>query len=70
MMLFMVVLKKNDFLDMVGKSYTLKSILTLVLFLVIDLLTHNLLISTFGILLGSILVFIFYDLNKVKNLKL
>ena len=54
---------------MVGKSYTLKLILTLVLFLVIDLLTHNLLISTFGILLGSILVFIFYDLNKVKNLK-
>lgn len=62
--------QKNNFLDMVGKSYTLKSILTLVLFLIIDLITHNLLLSTFGILLGSILVFIFYDLNKVKKFEI
>ena len=62
--------QKNNFLDMVGKSYTLKSILTLVLFLIIDLITHNLLLSTFGILLGSVLVFIFYDLNKVKKFEI
>ncbi len=63
------MLQKNDFLDLVGKSMTFRSISVYLLFLVIDLLTHNLLFTIIFTILFYIIYVICYDLKKLKYIK-
>lgn len=59
------VIQKNDDLYKVGISFFIKSILNVSLFLIIDLLTHNLIISCLVILIIQTLITLFYDLRNV-----
>lgn len=63
------IFQKNNNLYQVGVSLTLRSILTVSAFLIIDIITKNLIFSILGIIVLDILIFIFYDilyLNKYK----
>lgn len=63
------IMQKNNLLYKVGISLFLKSIFSLLLFLITDLITNNLYISCISILIVNILFIIFYDfivLNKIE----
>ncbi len=57
----------EDNLYKTGISYTLKSILGLVAFLIIDIYTKNLLLSITGLFTISILVLFMYDIPSLEN---
>lgn len=61
------IFQKNDRLDYVGKSYTLKNLLVIVIFFLIDILTKNIYYSVFSMLFVNVLVFYFYDYLKVSK---
>lgn len=65
---FYGILQKNEKLYIVGQSLVLKSVLAIVLFALVDYFTHNLVLSCAMLSLVSILVFILFELPKVKNL--
>lgn len=58
------VLQKNDKLDLVGKSLFCKSLLSVILFIVIDAITKNLVISISAMVILSIIITIIYDLKN------
>lgn len=58
---FYAIFQKNDRLDYVGFSYFLKNIFSFVIFLIIDLITENVILSTVALLLTTIIVYLFYD---------
>lgn len=64
------VFQKNNNLYQSGISLTLKSILCVIIFLIIDLIFKDLIISVLSILLIDVLVFIFYDIRKLRNYKI
>lgn len=64
------IIQKNDKLYIVGKSFFLKSIFSLLLFLIVDLITKNLIMSELIIIIINILVIVFYDIKKLKEIGL
>lgn len=64
---FYGVLQKNDKLYVVGISLFLKSIFSVVLFILIDLITKNLLISCLSLDLIWFILFLVYDYPKSKR---
>lgn len=67
------ILQKNEKLDIAGKSLFFKSLISVIAFVAIDLITKNMIVSIISIILVSLLILIFYDLkNGIKyiNLKL
>ncbi len=60
------VMQKNERLDIVGKSYLIKSILSLIIFLVIDLLTHDIVLSSLSMFTICLLITYVYDYKNVK----
>ena len=62
------VLQKNEMLDIVGKSYLLKSVLGIIVFLVVDLLTKNMLYSVLSMIGISIIISILIDYRISKKL--
>ncbi|WP_448908835.1 lipopolysaccharide biosynthesis protein [Holdemanella biformis] len=65
---FYGVLQKNDNLELVGKSLFFKSIASIVVFIVLDLITKNLLLSCIGLDLIWLVVLFLYDIPKTKKL--
>lgn len=63
---FYGVLQKNDKLYVVGISLFLKSIFSVVLFILVDLITKNLLISCLSLDLIWFILFLVYDYPKSK----
>lgn len=61
------VLQKNDKLDIVGKSLFGKSLISIILFLVIDILTKNMIISIISMIIACILIIICYDFRKTYS---
>lgn len=61
---FYGILQKKENLDIVGKSLFIKSLLAVLLFILIDLITKNMLISIISIITVSIIVLIIYDARK------
>lgn len=61
------VIQKNNRLDEVGKSFFLKALLSLVLFVVVDFLTHNLILTCLVLVLAATLVILFYDIPRLKK---
>ena len=61
------VLQKNERLDIVGKSLTMKSIISVIAFLVVDLITKNMLLAIGSIIFIYVLISIIYDFNKAKK---
>lgn len=54
-------MQKKEQLYKVGISLTVKAIMGLLLFVIIDILTNNIFISIFGIIVVNLIIFIFYD---------
>lgn len=61
------VLQKNERLDLVGKSFLIKSILSVVSFVIIDLITKDIAIASLSMLIVCILITIFYDYKNVHE---
>ena len=57
------IIQKNNRLDIVGKSLTFKTIISVLIFLIIDINTKNLVFAASGFLLVNITVTIFVDYN-------
>lgn len=64
---FYGILQKNDELDKVGKSLFFKSIISIILFVLIDILTKNMIISISVMLIINILILLFYDIRNSKK---
>ena len=62
------IMQKNDKLYNVGISLTLKAIVGVLLFLIIDLFTKNIILSIISLIVTQVLFFTFYDINKKKNM--
>lgn len=64
---FYALFQTSDRLDIVGKSYTFKSIVSILIFFVIDLITRNLVASCLGIVISNLFFLIFYDIKQFKK---
>lgn len=66
------IMQKNDELNKVGKSYFIKSLLSVVMFILIDVITKNIILSCAIICVIWILVIVLYDkriINRFVNFK-
>lgn len=64
---FYAQFQKEDRLDYVGLSLTIKSISYLAVFVIADVVTGNLIISTCLALFSAFMVFLFFDLTIIKK---
>ena len=62
------IFQKNEMLYKVGKSFFAKALLSLVTFLLVDLLTKDLILSSFMIVISNLLVILVYDIVNVRKL--
>ena len=58
--------QKAERLDLVGISYVLKNCASIVIFALVDFLTHSVIISTLGMIAGTWFVYIIFDYRNVK----
>ena len=66
------ILQKNKRLDIVGISLFIRSILEVIIFIIVDLITHNIIITSLSLVLTNFLVFLLIDMrygNKYKENK-
>lgn len=63
-------IQRNGNLYKAGISLTLKAIIGLLVFLLIDVLTKNILISLLGLIIVNFIIFILYDKRNINNIKL
>lgn len=64
---FYGILQKNNKLDKVGKSLFFKSVLSIILFVVTDLITKNIIFSIIVMLLVNIALLVMYDIKNSKQ---
>lgn len=62
------ILQKNEKLDIVGKSLLLKSAISVIIFILVDIITQNLITSIISIILINIIILIIYDINISKRM--
>lgn len=63
-------LQKNNRLDIVGKSLFIRTITSILLFILIEILTRNIILSTVMIIISNFIILMFIDIkygNKYKN---
>ena len=65
---FYGILQKNDLLEKAGKSSFVKSVLSVIIFILVDFITKNLIISFILVLVSQVLVILFYDLPNINKL--
>ena len=58
------ILQKNEKLDIAGKSLFFKSLFSVIAFVIIDIITKNMIISIISIILINLVILVFYDLKK------
>lgn len=63
---FYGILQKNEKLETVGKSLFLKSLFSVIAFVIIDIITKNMILATISMIIINILIIVFYDLKKAK----
>lgn len=61
------VIQKNNSLYKVGISFTLKSIISILLFLIVDILTKNIYLAILMIILSQTIILWLYDLKNLKE---
>jgi O-antigen/teichoic acid export membrane protein len=64
------VIQKNEELYKVGISLFVKTLLSIILFVIVDLITNNLLLSSITIIISNLIIIVLYDFNNVKNCKI
>ena len=62
---FYGILQKNDRLEIVGKSFFMKALFSVILFFIIDYITKNMITSTISIILVNIIILIVFDFKNV-----
>ena len=62
------ILQKYDYLYKVGQSYTLKSIIGVIIFLIIDLLTKNLLFACVSLIVVNVFFIVVFDIVNIKKI--
>lgn len=67
--IFYAVIQKNEQLYKVGISLLIKGVLSIILFLIIDWITKDLILSVISMIISYLLIFIFYDLFNLKQAK-
>jgi len=63
------IIQKGDRLHIVGKSFVFKNFVSLTVFMVVDLVFSNVLLTVISWLLINILFLIFYDIRQALNLE-
>ena len=63
---FHAIIQKNNELYKVGISLTVRSLICLLLFLIVDCLTNNLIIAIISIIIVNLCVLVFYDIKNAK----
>lgn len=61
------ILQRNNFLDKAGKSCFIKALLSLIVFILIDFFTHNLIVACFSIVVVYLATILFYDYRQVRK---
>lgn len=61
------VIQKNNKLDIVGKSLFMKGFFGVLLFLIIDLLTKNMMIASISLIVTNLFILLVYDLYNFKK---
>lgn len=64
---FYAILQKNEQLHVVGKSLFFKSLLGLLVFVIANLITNNIILSISLILVIHVIIIIFYDLKQTNK---
>lgn len=64
---FYGIMQKNDLLSKAGKSCFIKAVLSVVAFVVIDIITKNLTYACASIVIIFAIIILFYDIKNVKN---
>lgn len=64
---FFGIFQKNCNLFQVGISLTLRSGITVAAFLLVDIVSHNLILAIVSLLLSDFLIFIFYDIIRLRK---
>lgn len=59
--------QKNDELYKVGISLFVKAIVQVLSFVIINVITHDLLLSSLGLIISNLVIFIIYDLRNFKK---
>ena len=62
------ILQENEELYKVGISLFIKGIFYIIIFLIVDIITKNIILSIASIILVNLIVFIIYDIQNVKKL--
>lgn len=57
----------NGRLDIGGKSIVIRNCVAMIFFLIVDILTHNIVLSCFALFIGNALFFVLYDKIKIKQ---
>lgn len=63
---FHAVIQKNDELFKVGISLTIRSVLNLLLFTIVDLLTENMLLAIYSLVIADLFILAIYDIRNAK----
>ncbi len=58
------ILQKNNKLDIVGKSLFLRGITNIIIFLIIDKITNNLILATLSLIVINIIILLLIDIKK------
>lgn len=61
------ILQKNDKLDIVGKSLFIKSLMSIIIFLLAEIITRKMIISIISMIIVYIFIILFYDFRKVNK---
>lgn len=64
------IMQKEEQLYKVGISLFIKAILEIIIFIIINILIKNLIVSSFSLIIIEILILITYDIKNLKNYKL
>lgn len=64
------IIQEKNMLSLVGKSMTFKTIISLFVFLIVDLFTKNVLLSILAIILINLIIILFYDRKNVGKLEI
>ncbi|MEG3038999.1 MAG: hypothetical protein RR788_01730 [Erysipelotrichaceae bacterium] len=64
---FYGILQKHNRLDIIGKSMTYRIIISLVLFIFLNIITKNIIIASLAFIVGYAFVLYFYDTKKSKQ---
>ena len=61
------ILQKNEKLEIVGKSLFIKSIISVGVFIFVDILTKNMILSILSVIIVWIVILLIFDINKANQ---